>query len=95
MDIISEPAYTEEKQIRYDVGFVGDIFSFVTKEATADTVTETQGVLIVELFSPRETLRIILANVLWMRITPQVMKRLIVGPPIPPVVPVTPDPPST
>lgn len=95
MDIISEPAYTEEKQIRYDIGFVGDIFSFVKKEATADTVVESRGVMTAELFSPRETLRIVLSNVLWMRITPQVMKRLIVGPPIPPVVPATPDPPST
>lgn len=89
MEIISEPVYVEEQQTRYDVGFVGDVFSFVFKDNTQDTITfENYGTSMqAELYNPRETIFIFFDNVLWMRKTPQTIRRRLQSP-----VPETPTP---
>ncbi len=83
MEIISEPTYIEEKFTRYDYGFIGDTFSFNIHENGQDTITTNGKSVSVELYTPRESLFINLANVLWVRQTSQTMRKLAPTPPLP------------
>lgn len=74
MDLISEPAFTEEHVTDFDIVYKGGLTDMLTLRPN-DTVVETETRIIITIAQPPEVIKVIVANVLSSRERPRIIRR--------------------